>query len=429
MTTMKTAKRSRRIPELDGLRVLMIFIVAWYHIWQQSWLLPQIDIPALGIKYSLDWLVRSGYVWVDGTILLSVFLLYLPWAEARRNHTEMPKTGDFYFRRARRVIPAYYFIVLCHLLIVALPWKLYEKNTPDLIWQYGDRWPVIMRDLFTHLNFSFNHFSETYMKTQLGGAAWTLAVLVQGYILFPFIARGVRKQPALTLCTMILICFGYRSAVILNLKSYDMVVNQLMNFLDVYVIGILCATGFVRLQDWRTQRDEEDSRGKRYIREGIATVLFFAGLAGLIAMLHVQSECSGSPDIQKHQMMYRPVYALCFAGMMMGAPFALLPLRKLLGNPVTKFLAGVSMNFYLIHQTVAVHLKTRLQVPFPIPKKLYYGPPPDWMQDTYYWTWQHRYTWLCFGVALVMATAITYLVEKPGAKLFDWVRKKCQKKE
>ena len=26
-----------RIPELDGLRVLMIIIVSWYHIWQQSW--------------------------------------------------------------------------------------------------------------------------------------------------------------------------------------------------------------------------------------------------------------------------------------------------------------------------------------------------------------------------------------------------------
>ena len=30
------------IPELDGLRVLMIFLVSWYHIWQQSWLTPVI---------------------------------------------------------------------------------------------------------------------------------------------------------------------------------------------------------------------------------------------------------------------------------------------------------------------------------------------------------------------------------------------------
>ena len=30
----------RRIPELNGLRVLLVFIVSWYHFWQQSWLTP-----------------------------------------------------------------------------------------------------------------------------------------------------------------------------------------------------------------------------------------------------------------------------------------------------------------------------------------------------------------------------------------------------
>ena len=48
------SEKKTRIPELDGLRVLMIFIVSWYHIWQQSWLRPYIG------SYSLDYLVRSG---------------------------------------------------------------------------------------------------------------------------------------------------------------------------------------------------------------------------------------------------------------------------------------------------------------------------------------------------------------------------------
>ena len=29
-----------QIPELNGLRVLLVFIVSWYHFWQQSWLTP-----------------------------------------------------------------------------------------------------------------------------------------------------------------------------------------------------------------------------------------------------------------------------------------------------------------------------------------------------------------------------------------------------
>ena len=44
----------KKIPELDGLRVLMIFIVSAYHIWQQSWLTPRIG------SFSLDPILRSG---------------------------------------------------------------------------------------------------------------------------------------------------------------------------------------------------------------------------------------------------------------------------------------------------------------------------------------------------------------------------------
>ena len=81
----------KRIPELDGLRVLMIFIVSWYHIWQQSWLRPVVG------SYSLDYLVRSGYIWVDGTVLLSSFLLFLPYARAMRDRdsAENHLSGSF----------------------------------------------------------------------------------------------------------------------------------------------------------------------------------------------------------------------------------------------------------------------------------------------------------------------------------------------
>lgn len=65
-----------KIPELNGLRVLLVFIVSWYHFWQQSWLTPSIG------SYSLDYLLRAGYMPVDGTILLSGFLLFLPYARA-----------------------------------------------------------------------------------------------------------------------------------------------------------------------------------------------------------------------------------------------------------------------------------------------------------------------------------------------------------
>ncbi len=428
-----------RIPELDGLRVLMIAVVSWYHIWQQSWLTPDIRVSSgarsffrgvLGIDPSLRWLLQSGYVWVDGTVLLSVFLIYLPWAKAKRTGAPLPAAGDFYYRRARRVIPAYYFIILCHVLFIALPWDGYKGDMP---------WMV--KDLVTHLTFTFTRYRETYLGhlTPLGGAAWTLAVLVQGYLLFPLIARGVRKHPVPVLGAMLLVCFGYRAFCLWSAadqfrrlgipEDYSMVVNQLINFLDVYVIGILCATGFdaARARLERPGRSRGPRR-KRLLRESLMTLLFLLSLYALIRMLQVQSRYEEA-QLQARQMIYRPVFALCFAGLIMTAPFALLPLRKLLGNPVTRFLAGISMNYYLIHQSVAVHLKYRLKLPW-----TEYFLSEDFLLDGWYpnqvldESWQFPYTWLCFGVSLGMAIAVTYLVEKPCAKLFDRIRNRAAKR-
>ena len=410
----------KRIPELDGLRVMMIFIVSWYHIWQQSWLRPVVG------SYSLEYLVRSGYVWVDGTVLLSSFLLFLPYAKAMRERLPAPDSRDFWFRRVRRILPGYYFIILVTLFAVAIPWKLYE--TP----QY------LVKDVFAHLTFIFPFFRDTYIFTPLGAASWTLAIEVQAYLLFPLIAKGVMKKPVITLGVMCAVCAGFRVWCIWSLTDYSMVVNQLVNFLDVYVIGILAAMAFVRLSE---QTDKvfcaENGRRGKYLCQTLATLVFAGALFALIRLLRIQAgsgvytvdrglagwigrllqtpvPANDYPVIQRNQMIYRPVYALCFSAMMLSAPFALLPLRRLLGNPVTKFLGGISMNYYLIHQTVIVHMK-RIRFPASVSEA------PNTVGEQ---PWQNRYTLFAFGISLALAVIVTYAVEKPAARLLNRLRAK-----
>ena len=386
------SKARMRIPELDGLRVLMIFIVSWYHIWQQSWLRPYIG------SYSLDYLVRSGYVWVDGTVLLSCFLLFLPWARAMADGTPAPDTMDFYYRRFRRIVPGYYFITLAVFFAIALPWGLYESPQ------------FLVKDLATHLTFTFTFFYDTYVATPLGAAGWTLAILVQGYLLFPLIARGVMKKPAATFGLMAAVCLGFRAWCIWALYDYTMVVNQLINFLDVYILGIAGAIAYVRLEKLRSGQGGKISRKW----QAIATLVFIGVFWGLLSLLRVQASAGSYPDIQKRQMMYRPVYGVCFTLLALSAPFSLAPLRKLLGNPVTKFLGGISMNYYLIHQTVTVHLK-RLKIPASESAE------PHMSGEL---QWQMGYTALAFGISVLLAILVTYAVEKPAGKLLDKCRKK-----
>ena len=381
------SETGKRIPELDGLRVLMIFIVSWYHIWQQSWLRPYIG------SYSLDYLVRSGYVWVDGTVLLSCFLLFLPWARAMADGTPAPDTMDFYCRRFGRIVPGYYFITLAVFFAIALPWGLYESPQ------------FLVKDLATHLTFTFTFFYDTYVATPLGAAGWTLAILVQGYLLFPLIARGVMKKPAATFGLMAAVCLGFRAWCIWALYDYTMVVNQLINFLDVYILGIAGAIAYVRLEKLRSGQGGKISRKW----QAIATVVFIGVFWGLLSLLRVQASAGSYPDIQKRQMMYRPVYGVCFTLLALSAPFSLAPLRKLLGNPVTKFLGGISMNYYLIHQTVTVHLK-RLKIPASESAE------PHMSGEL---QWQMGYTALAFAISVLLAILVTYAVEKPAGKFID----------
>lgn len=387
---METGKRTGRIPELDGLRVLMIFMVGWFHIWQQSWLEPSFEIG--GAWFSLDHIVRSGYVWVDATILLSAFLMLLPMARRWAACGDSAFSArDFYLRKARRILPGYWFIILVFFFGICLPWDMYYGNGP-----------YIVKDLFTHFTLIFPFWRDTYIYTPLGAASWTLSVVAQGYLLFPLMIRGLRKRPALTLCAMAGAAFAFRAWCLWGLTDYAMVVNTFVNFLDVYALGFLCAMVFARL---------ENKRGRGCLWQILATVVFFGCLVGVFELQRVQAYSSFHAELQGRQMILRPAFALGFAGMILSAPFCLRPVRWLLGNRVTAFLAAISMNFYLIHQTLAVHMR---RIGFPASA----SEMPNMAGEQ---PWQTQYTLLAFGLSLAAAVLVTYLIEKPAGK---WLKRK-----
>lgn len=372
---------TRRIPELNGVRVILVFLVSWFHIWQQSWLTPYVG------RYSLDYLVRSGYVPVDGTILLSGFLLFLPYARTMLLGEPMPDAKQFYRRRIMRIVPSYYFVLLLTLFVVALPYGLYASKAS------------MVKDLAAHLTFTHTFFRSTYLGTQIGGVTWTLGIEMQAYLLFPLIARLAMKNTAGTTGFMLAIAWMFRGLCLWSMTSYDMVVNQLPNFLDVYAIGILAAIAYVKLTRlWQRA-------SKPLIWEALATVLVVLCVWGLTQALRDQARSPSHDLLQAGQMMRRTLFASLLAVVMVALPFTVLPLRFLMGNRVMGWLGAVSLNYYLVHQTIAVHLK-RLGIPASVSVL------PNQAGET---AWQYPYTWLCFGVSLAVAAAITLLIEKPGA--------------
>ncbi len=383
---MKTYRPSaRHIPELNGLRVLLVFIVSWYHIWQQSWWTPYVG------SYSLDFLVRAGYVPVDGTILLSGFLLFLPHARAMLLSEPIPNPRTFYQRRVMRIVPSYVFVTLLMLFAVAIPYDSYHGSAANL-------W----KDVLMHLTFTQTFDFATYIATPIGVASWTVAIEMQAYLIFPLLAKWARKNPLGTFSSMAAAALLFRCCVVWGMKEYNMVVNQLINFLDVYAMGMAASLLYVKLTMLYPQGK------RRFLWQAAATAAVILAILNLAELLRDQAGAGGQAAIQAGQMIRRPFFALLLAVLALALPFSVRPIRFLMGNRLMGFLAAISMNYYLMHQNIAVHLK---RIGFPpsvneVPNMAPGGPEKPWV---------YQYTALCFGLSILTAIAITFLIEKPCA--------------
>ena len=384
---------------LYGFRALMVLFVANFHLWQQSWV-PQY-ITLFGHVISLDFWTRSSYVFVDGMILLSGFLLYLPFARQPLEGTPVPRTGEFYFRRAARILPSYLFAVLAALVLIAVPQGLYGNAGR------------MAHDVAAHLTFTFLFWPETYIATPLNVSLWTIAVEMQFYLIFPLLARWMQKRPALTAGGMMLAGWAYRLWAACCGMDTSMLLNQLPAFLDVYALGFLGAMAYVRIRLKMQQAD----RNMCLAAGGLTAGLFALGLVVLTELLKVQSAsgAQGYEMLRLSQMAIRLPLAVTLLVMMLSAAFWPKLLQKLLDNRLTRFLSVISFNLYIWHQVLAVEMRKAWFSDF---EKLHADPKLQW-----------AYMTLSAAVAVLAAMVMTYGLEQPAARWADRLRRACQKQK
>lgn len=366
----------------DALRVLCVFFIGWYHIWQQSWLNPNLKLGQFTLR--LYPVVACGYMFVDLMLLLSGFLLMLGYLSGRSRNTRA-----FYAARAARILPSYLLCIGIMLFVFALPGGLY--GNAKHLWT----------DLMAHLTFTHNLFKDSYSYTHLNGALWTLAVEVQFYLIFPYLARAFEKHTAATYCSMVALGMCSRIAMALFLTDTTIYVNRLSAMLDVYANGMLAACIYRKLA----------AAPQRSWRAWLSTALTILSAALIYQILDRQLGRSGGESVRMGQMLWRfPLSVLGCVFLVCGSRSIRL-LRALFSNRVTRFLSGVSFNFYIWHQFLAVKLKQ-----WRIPP--YSGDAPNQQGQQ---PWQNQYTLLCFAAALLTALIITYGVEKPFAR---WIKRR-----
>ena len=125
------------IPTLDGVRGIAVLWVIAFHY---AALRPLDSDPWLGAIAAvplLNAVVRGGYLGVDLFFLLSGFLLSLPWLLRADAGRPPPDLRDYYVRRVRRIVPAYYVqLLLLFLLFIPLlrGWDYWKRDLYVILW-------------------------------------------------------------------------------------------------------------------------------------------------------------------------------------------------------------------------------------------------------------------------------------------------------
>lgn len=170
---------------LRGVAVLLVIVFHYFVVLDARFADPW--IAAVDAWLPAKVIARNGMIGVDLFFLITGFLLVLPWLAARDEGRAAPSAADFYRRRVRRIVPAYY-VHLVFLFLVALPLlrglEFWRFNTAH-----------VLQNLSAHVFFVHYFTPVTSASLSINGALWTLALEAQFYLLLPLLAPLFARAP------------------------------------------------------------------------------------------------------------------------------------------------------------------------------------------------------------------------------------------
>lgn len=201
------------------LRGLAALAVVAYHC--QNYIRPHLADKIVLFGKDFTWLfVFNGYMAVIIFFTLSGYLMFKAFIEGRFDNT-FNGALQFYYSRAKRIFPLYYFLAVIFLVLL-FP-KLFSPENISLVWHV--------------LTFTYSG------DAAFVPAFWSLSVEVQFYILMPLIFYVCQKYLGLfgkIFVLMTLVAFSSTLRLVYNDMDITMPPGstmQLMMYIDAFLIG------------------------------------------------------------------------------------------------------------------------------------------------------------------------------------------------
>jgi peptidoglycan/LPS O-acetylase OafA/YrhL len=354
-------KPKSNIASLDSIRAIAILSVVFFHVAMQTSLKKTSVLPPIIVDFIL-----AGGSGVTLFLVLSGFLLFLPYIKSLLFDSEWPSIRSFYFRRALRIWPGYYIALFVMIIL--------SKS------QYLQ--PGHWKHLLLFLTFFMDSSRATFQD--INGPFWTLAVEWQFYIILPWLSLAMRplvqrgslkrRISALALCLMILTLWGLltryggyyfsRNDTTLGLPHsvFNLAVALLYGvlgpgphskYLDDFAIGMLTAVCYVVAQ-------QPFAGTFKIWLQKLSPWLLGLSILGLILLSEWNAGIYGSdPNINLYTGFYYEIfhellYSLSYVALILGVLFG--------GNFITtifewspfRWIGLISYSMYIWHNPITV---------------------------------------------------------------------------
>ena len=220
---------STHLTSLDSLRALAALYVLCHHAFQQAGLegdrLP--SVLQVFIK-----LFSYGHYAVDLFIVLSGFCLMLPvirnGGKLRENYKQ------FCIKRAKRILPSYYFAMGLSLLLIFTCIGQQTGNSWDL------SLPVNSKDIILHVLLIHDLLQDACLK--INSAFWSISVEWRIYFIFPLLVTGYRLWGGIK-TTLIATGVGYIAFLLIAKVSFlnSNPIGPCPHYLGLFAMGMLAA--------------------------------------------------------------------------------------------------------------------------------------------------------------------------------------------
>jgi peptidoglycan/LPS O-acetylase OafA/YrhL len=319
----QSLKKSTHLPALDGVRGLAILLVLWHHCYMQP------STGALGFLYQLN---RAAWVGVDLFFVLSGFLITGILFDSLQREDYFRR---FYKRRALRIFPLYYGVVLL-LLVLSLPLGLHWQGRQWLLLGYLQNVGIMQPFQFDISNWvTLNHF-------------WSLSIEEQYYLVWPLVIYLVRDKIKLVWISIALslLALGLRFYAANHINAAYVFIGTPFR-MDALLIG--SALALISRSYWRWAV-------RRYALYAFGTGFVITAALGVWAR---------GFDWWSHPV---ETYGFTLSAFLCAALIAM-SLRegswteKLFQNSVLRFFGRYSYGLYVWHAFVYAGLRTRLARP------------------------------------------------------------------